>query len=283
MDARDAALARFNAAKRAGEVQKLRVDAVHTDEAFQPRVDRLVPFREKGRTSERSDEHIATMRLTLEAPRAMDLEPIWVACIDGVYFIVDGHHRLKAYQLAKRETIPALVCSMGRDAAVWASKFANFTPRALEMHEEHRREVAWQWTAKIYRKHNGLPDSESLRSVAGRFGISKDTVARMLRRLPKIDVRDYSEEACDPHTKFPRWRYVRPVSNHWQDLRAKMTMEELTRHKAEKLAARIGKALDKEPPEVQRLAMDILAAEAREAMEDSDSVRALAYGDDGDF
>lgn len=266
--------------------QKLEIDKVRTDEVLQPRVKRVVPHRHWGRTSELSDEHTATMRQVLEAARDVQLAAILVAYIDGKYFVVDGHHRLRAYRLAKRETIPARVYPMTRRAAVMATKLANCTPRALEMHEHQRREAAWQYVADVTLrgKLKKLPNGDSCQSIASLFHVGKTTVHRMLTKyLPKIDLSDFSEDARDPGTGFPLWKYVVDYKCPWKDMQEMLSVDQLKRHKAEKLAAQIGEALDKEEPEVQRLAMEILAAEARDAAEDDDSIRALAYGDDGDF
>jgi uncharacterized ParB-like nuclease family protein len=241
----------------------------------------LIPFREQTKTERRSAEHIGTMRLALEAAQGLELEPVLAAEIAGRRFIVDGHHRLKAYQQAKRSTIPARVLPMDRREAVLVSKLVNCAERALEMHPEQRRDAAWQYLAQVARwESNGqpaqLPDGESLRSVSGRFGIGKDTVATMLRKLPEVKLADFLPEALDPGTGFPRWRYMREAGAGWQDMKALMTPGQMTQHVAEKGARKIGAILEGMTPEERRRTLEILANEAKLEAGNADTLAFLA-------
>jgi ParB-like chromosome segregation protein Spo0J len=237
----------------------------------------MVPFRDQSKVESRSVEHIGTMRLALEAAQHVEMEPLLTAKIDGNLLVVDGHHRLEAYRLAGRETAPVRMLPMEHRNAVLISKLVNCSERALEMHAEQKRDAAWQYMAAITR-HGAvcLPDGESLRTIAGRFGISKDTAQRMLRMLPKVNPKDWSNEAHDPGTGFPRWRYVREVGAGWQDMKNKMTAEEVIQYEAEKLAKKIGALLDRASPEAVCRAMEMLANEARLAARNADTLEFLA-------
>src|SRR3546814_11093632 len=114
-------------------------------------------------------------------------------------FVGDGHHRLKAYRRAQRETIPARVYPMDRRMAVLVSKLVNCDERALEMHAEQRRDAAWQYLAAVTRQGKaGMPEGDSCRTVAGRFGISAPTVPRMVRKLPPTAPQNFNPETHDP-------------------------------------------------------------------------------------
>lgn len=265
----------------AAEAQQLPLASLATDEALQPRAPRLIPFREQTKTERRSEEHIGTMRLALEAAQCLELEPVLVAEIDGRRFIVDGHHRLKAYRHAKRPTIPARVLPMDRREAVLVSKLVNCAERALEMHPEQRRDAAWQYLAQVTRwgtegQPAQLPDGESLRTVQGRFGIGKDTVATMLRKLPEVKLADFLPEALDPGTGFPRWRYMREGGAGWQDMKALMTPDQMTQHVAEKGARKIGAILEGMTPREKRRTLEILANEAKLEASNADTLAFLA-------
>jgi ParB-like chromosome segregation protein Spo0J len=266
---------------QAAEVQQLPLKALNTDEALQPRESRLVPFREQTKVERRSEEHAGTLRFVLEAASSTQLEPVLVANIDGCLYVVDGHHRLRAYQGAQRETMPARVLPMSRRQAVLVSKLVNCAERALEMHVEQRRDAAWQYIAAVaHRGTSGqparLPKGESLRTIRGRFGISKDTVTKMLRKLPKVKPTDFNPEALDPGTGFPRWRYIREAGAGWQNMKEKMTVEQLTEHEADRLAKKIGALLDKATPEAMTLALEKLAKEAKLAVRNADTLAYLA-------
>ncbi len=270
---------------QAAEVQQLPLSALKTDEALQPREARMVPFREQGSVEGRSEEHVGIMRLVLEAAQGIELEAVLLADVDGSLFVVDGHHRLKAYRRAQRETIPARVLPMDRLGAVLLSKLVNCSSRALEMHAEQRRDAAWQYLAAVTRRGAvGLPAGESLRAVGGRFGVGHETARRMLRKLPMVNPRDWSTEALDTGTGFPRWRYVREAGAGWHDLKEKLDVEQMTQHEAEKLAKKIGALMDKATPEAVRRAVRMLGIEAQlEAVNEDSLAFAAETGEATDF
>ncbi|KRE92459.1 hypothetical protein ASG87_00640 [Frateuria sp. Soil773] len=247
----------------------------------------MVPFREQTRVEARSAEHVGTMRLALEAAQHVELEPLLVVEIDGRLLVVDGHHRLRAYHLAGRETVPCRVGSMDHHGAVMVSKLVNCAERSLEMHREQRADAAWQYVAHMTRQGtDGLPVGESRRTIAGRFGIGVATVQRMLHKLPNVNPREYATEAHDPGTGFPRWRYVREAGAGWQDMESKMTPEQLMQLEAEKLARKIGALIDKASPEATRRALAMLANEAKLAASNADALDFLteiAEPDSGEF
>jgi len=262
---------------QAAEVQQLPLRALKNDEALQPREARMVPFREQARAEKRSEEHAGTMRLALEAAHTIELEPVLAADIGGALFVVDGHHRMQAYRMARRKTIPARVLPMSRREAVLVSKLVNCAERALEMHKEQRFDAAWQYLAAVTRRGvDAMPASESLRTIGGRFGIGKDSVTTMLRTLPKVKLTDFNLEALDPGTGFPRWRYVRERKVGWHDMKEKMTVEQLTLHEAEKIAKKTGAIWNEATPEALTLALEILANEAKLAVRNADTLAFLA-------
>lgn len=242
------------------EVQRLPLTSLKTNEALQPRETRMVPVKDQARVEKRSEEHTGTIRLALEAAQSIELEPVLVADVSGVLYLVDGHHRLKAYRLAQRENIPARVMPMKYLEAVMVSKLVNCSERALEMHAEQKRDAAWQYVAAVTRRGaTGLPVGESLRTIAGRFGISKDTAQRMIRKLPEVNLKDWSSAALDTGTGFPRWRYVREAGAGWHDMKEKMDMSQRIQHEAEKLARKMGALMDKAfSPEVGRRALQMV-------------------------
>jgi uncharacterized ParB-like nuclease family protein len=247
----------------------------------------VVPFKEKTSTEACSEEHIGGMLLALRASTEVQLEPVLLAEIDGGLFVVDGHHRLRAYQRAQRETIPARVMPMGRRMAVMVSKTVNCSDRALKMHAEQRTDAAWQYLAEVTRRGTlGLPAGESIRSVVGRFGVGYGTVQRMLRKLPAVNPAEWNSEAHDPGTGFPRWRYVREAGAGWRDMKNLLTPEQLMQHEAEKLAKKIGALIDKASPEATRRALEMLANEAKLAASNADTLAFMAdiaEPDGGDY
>jgi ParB-like chromosome segregation protein Spo0J len=201
------------------------------------------------------------MRLALEAAQSIELEPILAADVGGALFVVDGHHRLKAYSRAQRATIPARVYPMDRQTAVLVSKLVNCGERALAMHPEQCRDAAWQYLAAVTRRGAmKLPEGDSCRTVAGRFGIGKDTVSNMLRKLPTVNPKDYAG-ALDLGTGWPRWRTVREGPAGWKQDLEEMTAEQVIQHRAELMAKKLGALMDSDSPEVFRLALRLVNIE----------------------
>jgi ParB-like chromosome segregation protein Spo0J len=261
-------LQRFQAA----EVRQMPFASLKTDDAFQPREARMVPLKEHARVERRSEEHIGTMRLALEAAHSIELEPVLVAEVEGVLYVVDGHHRLKAYRRAQRETIPARVLPMTRTGAVLVSKLVNCAERALEMHPEQKRDAAWQYLAAVtHRGAVGLPEGESLRAIAGRFGIGKDTVRTMLRKLPDVNPRDWQGDALDSGTGWPRWKDIREWPRHGHD-QVEMTMEQLVQREAEKGVKKMGALRDSMRPEAFRLMWRMMALEIEQEATNPDTL-----------
>lgn len=249
---------------QAAEVQHLPLASLKTDDALQPREARMVPFRDQARVERRSEEHIGTMRLALEAAHSIELEPVLVAEVAGVLYVVDGHHRMKAYRRAQRETIPARVMPLTKLEAVMVSKLVNCAERALEMHKEQRFDAAWQYLAAVTRQGAaGLPEGDSCKKVAGRFGIGHGTVHRMLQKMPKVNPRDWQGDALDGGTGFPRWRKVREAGANWQQDTTEMNLDQITQHEAEQLAKKIGALMDKATPEAWKRAVQMLGSEAQ--------------------
>lgn len=252
---------------QAAEVQHVPLTTLQTDETLQPRDARMVPLRDRGRVEVRSTEHVGTMRLVLEAAHSIQLEPLLVAKFDRALFVVDGHHRLKAYRQAGRDKVPARVMHMDRRMAVLVSKLVNCGSRALEMHPEQRRDAAWQYVAHLTRQGaNELPSGESLRTIAGHFGISKDTVSNMLRKLPKVNPKAYPIEQCDSGTGFPRWKAVRDWRKQNEDDdqgEQPMSLERWTQREAERVAKKLGMLESGTTAEAWKLALMMYAAEAK--------------------
>jgi len=262
----NATLQRLQGAK----VKQLPLPTLKTDDTFQPREARIMPLKDHARAERRSEEHIGTLRLALEATQSVQLEPVLVAEVDGVLYVVDGHHRLKAYRRAMRETIPARVLPMTRTGAVLVSKLVNCAERALPMYPEQCRDAAWQYMAAVtHRGTTGLPEGETLRTIAGRFGIGKDTAQRMLRKLPEVNPSDWQGHAVDSGTGWPRWKSVRewPQREH----EAEMTMEQLMQREAEKTVKKMGELMDRTHPDAWRMAWRMMEAEIEQDANNPDT------------
>lgn len=268
---------------RAAEVLMVPLSDVRTLPSLQPRNRRLVPIKDCARVEQRSSEHSTALGLVLDCSRDAQLEPILLADIPGDgeidviagLYVVDGHHRLDAYQAAKRDVIPARVLQMSLTTAVLVSKPINCTGRSLEMHREQRLDAAWQYLAAVTEGgRSALPVGESTRTVARCFGIGHNTVARMLTELKSLDLKDFPLGTRDVGTGWPCWRYVRQPKSPWQTSLELLPEEQKVQRLAMKLARSIVDLMDKSCPLSRARALEILA---HEEIEVSDPVGAVDF------
>ena len=261
--------------------QRVRCNLIATESGLQPREQRLAPVRDWAKMEATSDEHVAIMRGRLAGDGAADLEPVLVARVGERLLLVDGHHRLRAYRAERRETIPARVLTVTLEQAVMASKLANLDGAKLPMHNEQRRDAAWQYLALVtLRGALGLPAGESLRTIGARFGIAHNTVRAMLERLPEVDPSQFGPEACDPGTGWPRWRFLRESS--WKGGLEVMQPEQKLRWQAERMAAKLARVMEGADLDVIRLAVRFLALEGKDA-ETLRGIESLCGDESADF
>lgn len=280
----DTALKRLQQA----EVQTLSLDDVHIHEALQPRSVRVLRNSQRNAAEQRSAGNVANLRCTLRASKRAQLDPVLVAWIDGKHFIVDGHHRVRAYRAENRPTIPARVVRMDLAAAVLASKLVNLTGRAMPMEKAQCIEAAWQHLAGLTDGGNKpLPAGVTFEMLEARLGVGHSTLHRMMQRLTRIIPSEWKKEDCDPGTGFPTWTAARSMVWNWKD--DGMTYEQALQHRAARLAATLAKQLEEQPPDVRELAFKILARDARQLADEVEAFRELEaagepdpFGSDGE-
>lgn len=256
---------------------RLNCSDVGTHPALQPRDPRIVAVRDRHRLEDQSREHVAILRQRLSVSGSADLEPILVSVAEGLSSVVDGHHRLAAYQAEGRRTIPARVLETNWSSALLVSKLVNLDGAKLPMHAEQRRDAAWQYLSEVTRRGSEkLPRGESLRIIAGRFGIAHSTVSAMLQRLPEVRLEEFPPDALDPGTQWPRWRYLR--QSEWKGGLEAMAPEAKLKWQAERLARQLARLIDGKEPDVVALAVKFLALETPEA-----SALELLFEESSDF
>lgn len=268
------------------KVRTVALSDVKTHKHLQPRCDRLVPYKDTGRTKLLSEDHCQVLCSALDVSQEVELEPIWLADIPdtpeknvgtGLY-VVDGHHRLGAYGKAKRKTIPARILPMDFATAVIVSKPVNCNGCKLVMHREQRLDATWQYLAAVMERGARplLPNGESLRTVAGKFGIGHNTVSRMLVELRKVRLEEYPPVARDPGTDWPRWKFVRTPKSVWQTPLELLPDEARTLRNAESLARSIASLMENSDPVERALALRMLAAEEVSSPDPAEAVNFLA-------
>lgn len=269
---------------RATEAEHVATKDVKRDPALQPRADDLVPFKDRSRHEETSQAHVDRLRDRLAVRNDCELDPVLAARVGGRLLLVDGHHRHDAYRRAGRHLIPARILDVPMAIAVAASKLVNVGGEQLPLHPEQARDAAWQYLAAVTdRGRLPLPDGDTCRTVAARFGTGRDTVSRMLRRLPTVDLAEFVPDACCPCTGWPRWKYLKS-NGVWKDRDALVPADERMRRNGERVAVALGRLMDKHGSEAFALGVSLLRLERSEMdAEAVDHLASLAQGgDDGD-
>jgi hypothetical protein len=232
---------------------------------FQPRDLASVPPGKRVAVELELDRHVARMRATLEGNPLVQLDPLLVATIDGRRFVVDGHHRLKAYRLAKRFTVPIRERTMTAQHAALLSRLVNLDGVKLPMTADQCREAAWQYLAHVTGRGRFTLQACGLskRTVAAKFGnIGRETVANMVRRMEAtkaaVDGNEFPAPALDPASRWPLWRYARGESKAAWDAADPSARYQ---QQVEQCAAKIGALRSKHGPEVFQRAIAMLRDE----------------------
>ena len=238
--------------------QMLAVTSIKLRPELQPRAKDCAALRERARLERDSADHVAAFRQRRENDSSQQLEPIIVAELrDGSRAIVDGHHRWKGYELARRDTVPAKVLTVSIKDAVMVSKLVNLTGAKLRLTSEQQREAAWQYLAAITQR--GLFGPElSLRKLGSLLGVSYNTVRTMLGKMEYVrtDSAGWSPSATDPGTGWPRWQHVK--GNAWRSQLEEIPIDKRRQLKVERCAVAMYRELEKlDAEEQQMLAMMI--------------------------
>lgn len=259
------------------QVEMVKLGKVAKHDALQPRAERLVPFKNQGSFEKRSKDHIVHLRGQLEACATAALEPVLLVEVAGKFFVVDGHHRWQAHKLAKRREIPARVLQVPLLEAVRVSKLVNTGGVKLPMHREQKAEACWQSLVMARQAGEPLP---SWNEGTALFGLNRKTVGSQIRHLDKVKPSEYPQQARDPMTGWPLWKYVKET-NYRKGLSASLSSDQMQQKRVESLAKRFGKVAEEADPEdisralqllgvPEQLAQDVAAALAVETDEDDD-------------
>lgn len=233
------------------EVRMIPLADIKTEERFQPRLIEPLPFRERVTDKCRLAEHVKRMAELL-GDTGRQLEAIWLADLNGELIVLDGHHRLAAYDRAGRSTIPARVRSVDSRTAFMTSRLANLSSRAEELRPKQRLEACFAFLGSLTCEgRDEVPPKLSCRLLGREFGISHDTVNRMIQSIKKTvaDIRNgwLSELHFAPGTEWPLWKYVTgPRGAGYDDVPQEIRMN----RQIEKVAISIGKLVNKYGSEV---------------------------------
>lgn len=251
----------------AQEPRDVSLGDIRADPRLQARDELLVPMRFRPAYQRESEKQIAMLCATLLASAKVQLTPILLACIDGLLYVIDGHHRVAAYRKAKREAIPAQVANMTWVEAAVTSKAANcLNHSTLAPYAEERKEWAWQYILHATRGGVSKPKGLTVRKVADAFKLTRNQTHPLLQAADRFDPTLYGPEACDSLTGFPKWRYVQARRSVWEPQRP-LEGDAL----AAELSKRVWRQIEGRDAGMQRRVIaDVMHAIQREAPDEGD-------------
>lgn len=237
-------------------VEYVTLGRIKMDAALQPRVERVVPLKDRSRYEALREEHLQRLRLVLDGGHSVELDPVLLADWGKGLFVVDGHHRVRAYRGESRPCIPARVMKVSKADAVLVSKLVNTQGVKLAMHREQSREACWQFLINASNRGEQLLANRKLASM---FGINKDTVASMKRAMQRVNPAEYHPEFNDEWTGWPRWKDVR--GNAWRGGIDAMSDDQRLQWQAEKIAKKLRGIVEGSDPAAVRLAIALIRQE----------------------
>lgn len=182
---------------------------IRQDPAMQPRDVTLLPKVERAAERAERARQVATMAQRLKDDTKLTLDPLYLARVDGVLYVVDGHTRMDAYTAAKRKHARVAIVPMMRELAVMVSKIVNTTPRAREL---RRRMVNEAWWALLWQLSDGGRQDPGpvARSIARQFGVDKKGPTKACHWIREgwIDPQAFPQAQCDPETGRPCYSAV---------------------------------------------------------------------------
>jgi len=177
------------------------------------------------------EKHISDLVRALRI--AGELDAVLVIQTGPEAYLVNGHHRLAAYQEARRETIPVVYFEGTLEDAVLEAGRVN-SKANLPMQNRERQEYAWQLV---------LMEGYSKSQIVKAAGVADGQVGNMRRAKETLGDRAYSARSwyearswaqgleVDPMTDEARDAWVEQTAHEWSDRLFKEFGTKLSNHR----------------------------------------------------
>ncbi|MCK1678519.1 ParB/RepB/Spo0J family partition protein [Bradyrhizobium sp. 147] len=161
---------------------------------------KVFQWRVPGRNQIPSDDHILELAHAIQ--RGEQMPPIIVFPLGQDAYVMDGHHRLAAYDMARwAKPIPAKVFTGSLREAERAALRIN-SKNKLPFQRDDRTAAAWRL---VRQKDPG----DTIKSIMADAGVSHGTVNNMRDVLKKLEAAGYSPEEI----RASSWNRARQVAN----------------------------------------------------------------------
>lgn len=190
-----------------------------------------------------NEQHVQELKKAIERSPDRNLEPVTVIQIGERFLLVDGHHRMAAYELAKRrDRIPVEPFDGTVKDAIRAAGTANSRAK-LPMTNAQRQEFAWKLVCFG-------PRFMSKKEIEQTSGVSRTQVGNMRKAWRKVGM-------PGPEEREPWWKVMKllPTSG-FEDVEDRQSwIEAQAEALADKLARHFGDRLVRHP-EIAALALE---------------------------
>lgn len=224
---------------------------IHTDEyRFQARNPYANELRKVHRRKKQIEQQLEELTEYLKADTKHELEPIkvWKDPLNDKYFVVDGHHRLQAYEEAKRRAnrkIPCVIIQAETPHDALAKIFKENSRSKLGYTTAERIEAAWVERCRLER----IEEAPTVKHMAQIFGISVGTASNFNRVICKLK----RENGGMLQSNLANWKvYAKQHEDNEQG-------DTPTAPFATSLAYNIGESITKHPVEIQEMIVAALA------------------------
>ncbi|WP_297809742.1 ParB/RepB/Spo0J family partition protein [uncultured Methylophaga sp.] len=224
---------------------------IHIDEyRFQARNPYANELRKVHRRKKQIEQQLEELTEYLKADTKHELEPIkvWKDPLNDKYFVVDGHHRLQAYEEAKRRAnrkLPCVVIQAETPHEALAKVFKENSRGKLGYTAAERIEAAWVERCRLER----IEEAPTVKHMAQTFGISAGTASNFNKVICKLKRSNGGELP----KKLANWKiYAKQPDDDGQE-------DAPTAPFAASIAYNIGESIVKHPVDVQEMIVAALA------------------------
>jgi len=189
------------------------------------------------RTYENNEEHVKALSEALErAGPSGDLDPILIWKSDQIY-VLDGHHRLEAYERCSRPSIP-VEWFQGSVTQAIAKAIEINAKIKLNLQYGDRMDAAWKLTVLHYPGNGNEAQRPSRAELSRTCGISQKSVQNMRKAAKTIG----SEQGLEQLNEITTWKEALEMVTPDTETTAAKTVAEIDAN-AQKIADQLSKKM----------------------------------------
>lgn len=151
------------------------------------------------RINEESKALVESIANSLNQEPSLEVTPIWMVNTPEGLKLVDGHHRLKGYQAASRDHLPAKVIQGSMEDAHLLADSANNQTQTVKVTKQELLEIAWASLKRLY-VDGAWTEGYTNREFARTRNVAAGTIDNMVKRVKTL-----GEDASDMSWREARY------------------------------------------------------------------------------